>query len=106
MVVGLVSGLSLDNHLSCANIWSNSRPSLAAREAFSQDGFQREGFWQFGRTYYGLASLPSFWPLSSSPSYFSVAALYPALGPSVVRQLMQVAVIVPGQGGEFRSMVP
>ena len=26
-----------------------------------------QGFWEFGRTYYGWASLPSFWPLVDSP---------------------------------------
>ena len=31
-----------------------------------QDGFKHEGFWEVGRTYYGLASPPCFWPLSNS----------------------------------------
>ena len=26
-----------------------------------------QGFWEFGRTYCGLTSPPSFWPLSNSP---------------------------------------
>ena len=30
--------------------------------SLSQDGFQYEGFWEVGRTYYGLASPPSLTP--------------------------------------------
>lgn len=44
--------LCLASHLACSHIW----PVL---------GFflgQLEGFWEVGRTYYGLASLPSFSP--------------------------------------------
>ena len=44
MVIGLVSGLSLANH-------SDSGSFLVARASLSQDGFQREGFWEVGRTY-------------------------------------------------------
>ena len=40
MVIGLVSGLSLANHLACAHIWSDSRPYLVVRASLSQDGFQ------------------------------------------------------------------
>ena len=39
MVVGLVSGLSLANH-------SDSEPFLVVHTLFSQDGCQREGFWE------------------------------------------------------------
>ena len=60
MVMGLVSGLSLANH-------SDSGSFLVARASLSQDGFQREGFWEVVRTYYGLASPPSFQPLPNSP---------------------------------------
>ena len=52
MVMGLVSGLSLANH-------SDSGSSLVPCASLSQDGFQREGFWEVGRTY-GLASPLSF----------------------------------------------
>ena len=44
MVMGLVSGLSLANH-------SDSGSFMVARASLSQDGFQREGFWEVGRTY-------------------------------------------------------
>ena len=39
MVMGLVSGLSLANH-------SDSEPFLVVHTLFSQDGCQREGFWE------------------------------------------------------------
>ena len=48
----LVSGLSLANH-------SDSGSFLVTCASLSQDGFQREGFWEVGRTY-GLASPLSF----------------------------------------------
>ena len=43
-------------------------------------------------------------PPKSSLLFFR-AALYSLREPPVVSQLMQVAIIVPGQGGQFRSMV-
>ena len=52
MAMGLVSGVSLANH-------SDSGSFLVARTSLSQDGFQRGGFWEVGRTY-GLASPLSF----------------------------------------------
>ena len=48
MVMGLVSRSSLANH-------SDSGFFLVVHALFSQDGFQREGFWEVGRTY-GLVS--------------------------------------------------
>ena len=50
MVMGLVYGLSLANH-------TDSGSFLVARASLSQDGFQREGFCEVGRTY-ELASSP------------------------------------------------
>ena len=52
MVMGLVSRLSLANH-------SDSGSFLVAQASLSQDGFQREGFREVGRTY-GLASPLAF----------------------------------------------
>ena len=51
MVMGLVSGLSLANH-------SDSGSFLVASPSLSQDGFQGEGFWEFGRTYGPASPLP------------------------------------------------
>lgn len=62
MEVGLVARLSLANHPTPAHIWSDSGPFLDALASFIQDGFQHEGFWAIGNTYYGLASPPSFGP--------------------------------------------
>ena len=42
MVIGLVSGLSLANH-------SDSESFLVVHALFSQDGCQREGFWEVVR---------------------------------------------------------
>jgi len=39
MVMGFISGLSLANH-------SDSEFSLVVHALFSQDGCQREGFWE------------------------------------------------------------
>lgn len=84
MVMELVSGQS-----SClAHIWSDSGSLLVEGSSLSQDGFQPEGFWEVGRTYNGLASPPSFWPLLNSPSQFLVAAPYSLLGLPAMRQLM------------------
>ena len=52
MVMGLVSRLSLANH-------SDSGSFLVVHASLSQDGFQREGFWEVGRTH-GLTSPLSF----------------------------------------------
>jgi len=45
-----------------AHIYSDSASFLVVPASLSQDGFQHEGFWEIGRTYYGLASPPSFDP--------------------------------------------
>lgn len=57
---GQCSRLSLNSHLACLHIWPDSGPSLVdVHSSLSQDGFQCEGFWEAGGTYYGLApSLP------------------------------------------------
>ena len=76
MVMGLVSGLSLANHLARAHIWSNSGPFLA-HTSLSQVGFQCEGFWEVG-------------PSWISPVGFGGSLSVPCslLGPPVVRRRM------------------
>ena len=69
----------------------------------SQDGFQREGFWEVGRTY-GLKS-----PLSFDLSQIllvdgSLSGPRSLPEPPVVKQLMQMVTMVPGQGGQFQSV--
>ena len=66
MATGLVSRSSLDSHLPCALFGPIQAPP-GGTSSLSQDGFQREGFWEVGRTYFELASPPSFWPLPNSP---------------------------------------
>ena len=70
----------------------------------------REDFWEVGKMY-GLFP-PVGWhvPPPFSPSWillvsFPLAAPPALLGPPVVRQLRQV-IIMPGQGGWFRSTAP
>ena len=108
MEVGLVFRLSLANHLACAHIWFHSRPSLVAHAYLSEDGFQHKGFWEVGRTYYGLASAPSFWPSQILLVGFGGSLSVPCSlsGPPVVRQFMQVVIFMPGQGEWFWSTVP
>ena len=66
IVMGLVSGLSLDSHLAWP-IFGDSGSFPVVRASLSQDGFQRKGLWEVVRTYYGLASPPSFQPVLNSP---------------------------------------
>ena len=92
MVMGLVSGLSLANH-------SDSESFLVVHALFSQDGLQREGFWEV------VGHVVSPFDLSRTPPVgggsLSVPCSLP--GPPVVKQLMQMVTMVPGQGGQFQS---
>ena len=47
-------------------IWSALGFFLVVCTSLSQDRFQHECFWEVGRTSYGLASPPSYWPLPNS----------------------------------------
>ena len=90
MVIGLVSGLSLANH-------SDSESFLVVHTLFSQDGCQREGFWEV------VGHVVSPFDLSRTRP-FGGGLLVPCslLGPPVVKQLMQMVTMVPGQGGRFQ----
>ena len=86
MVMGLVSGLSLANH-------SDSESFLVVHTLFSQDGCQREGFWEV------VGHMVSCFDLSRTllvGGGFLVTCSLP--GPPVVKQL------TPGQGGWFHSV--
>ena len=99
MGIGLVSGLSLANCLArlvlglaqCSSLW----PSYfsAKMDSSTKDS---------GRLV--ISSLPVAPPKSSW--LFFRAALCSLLGPPAVRQLLQVVLVVLGQGWQFRSMVP
>ena len=90
MVMELVSGLSLANY-------SDSESFLVVHALFSQDGCQREGFWEVVRQV-------------GSPFDFSWTLLvgggllvpYSLPGPPVIKQIMQMVIVVPGQGGWFQ----
>ena len=56
MVMGLVSGLSLANH-------SDSESFLVVHALFSQDGCQREGFWEVVRLEFLLLTFPELFRL-------------------------------------------
>ena len=92
MVMGLVSALSLANH-------SDSESFLVVHALFSQDRCQREGFWQVVRHVVSPFDLSRTLPVGGG-------LLVPCslAGPPVVKQLMQMVTMVPGQGGRFQSV--
>ena len=90
--MGLVSGLSLANH-------SDSASFLVVPALFSQDGRQREGFWEV------VGQVVS--PFDLSRTLLIGAGLlvpYSLSGSPVIKQLMQIVIMVPGQGGQFQSV--
>ena len=92
MVMGLVSGLSLANH-------SDSESFLVVHTLFSQDGCQREGFWEVvGQV---VSRFDLSWTLLVGGGLLVPCSLP---GPPVIRQLMQMVTMVPGQGGWFQSV--
>ena len=89
MVMGLVSGLSLANH-------SDSGSFLVVHALFSQDGSQRGGFWEVVGHVVSPFDLSRTLPVGGG---LLVPCALP--GPPVVKQLMQMVAVVPGQGGQF-----
>ena len=91
MVMGLVSWLSLTNR-------SDSESFLVVHALFSQDGGQREGFWEV------VGQVVSPFDLSQTllvGGGLLVPWSFP--GPPVIKQLMQMVTMVPGQGGRLQS---
>ena len=92
MVMELVYGLSLANH-------SGSESFLVVQAFFSQDGCQREGFWEV------VGYVVSPFDLSQTLSVGGGLLVPCSLpGPPVVKQLMQIVTREPGQGGQFQSL--
>ena len=92
MVMGLVSGLSLTN-------LSDSESFLVVHALFSQDGCQRGGFWE------AVGHVVSPFDLSRTlPVGGGLLVLCSLAGPPVLKQLMQMVTMVPGQGGWFQSV--
>ena len=91
MVMRLASGLSLASH-------SDSESFLVVHALFSQDGCQREGFWEV------VGQVVSPFDLSQT-LLVGGGLLVPCSlpGPPVVKQLMQMVTMVPGQGGRFQT---
>ena len=92
MVMGLDSGWSLANH-------SNSESFLVAHTLLSQDGCYREGFWEVDGHMVSPLDLSQTLPVGGGllvPCSLS--------GSPVIKQLMQIVTMVPGQGGRFQSV--
>ena len=92
MVKGLVSGLSLASH-------SDSEPFLVLHALFRQDACQQEGFWEVVRHVVSPFDLSRTLPVGGD-----LLVLCSLPGPPVIKQLMQMATMVPGQGGRFQSV--
>ena len=89
MVMGLVSARSLANH-------SDSESFLVVHALFSQDGGQGEGFWEVVGHVVSPFDLSRTLPVGGG---LLVPCSLP--GPPVVKQLMQMVTLVPGQVGGF-----
>ena len=83
-MMGLVSGLSLANH-------SDSESFLVVHALCSQDGCQREGFWNVVRQVVSPFDLS--WTLLVDGGLLVPCSLP---GPPVIKQLMQTVIMVPG----------
>ena len=92
MVMGLLSGLSLANH-------SDSESFLVVHALFSQDGCQREGFWEVVGHVVFPFDLSRLLPVGGGLLVLSSLA-----GPPVVKQLIKMVTMVPGQRGQFQSV--
>ena len=92
MVMGLVSGWPLANY-------SNSECFLVAHASLSQDGCWREGFWEVDGHGVSLFNLSRTLPVGGG-----LLVLYSLSGSPVIKQLMQMVTMVPGQGGWFQSV--
>ena len=89
--MGLVSRLSLANH-------SDSESFLVVHALFSQDGCQREGFWEV------VGRVASPFDLSRT-LLVGGGLLVPCSlpGPPVIKQLMQMVTMVPASVGGFNQ---
>ena len=76
---------------------SDSESFLEVHALFSQDGCQREGIWEV------VGSVVSPFDLSQT-LLVDGGLLVPCSlpGPPVIKQLMQMVTMVPGQGGRFQ----
>ena len=92
MVMGLVSGLSIANPF-------DSESFLVVHALFSQDGCQQEGFWEVVGNV-----VPPFDLSQTLPVGGGLLVPYSLSGSPVIKQLMKMVTMVPGQGGRFQSV--
>ena len=78
------------------SFWLRVLPSGAL---FSQDGCQREGFWEV--VGHVVSPFDLSWTLPVGGSLLVLCSLP---GPPVVKQLLQMVTMVPGQGGRLQSL--
>ena len=88
-VMGLASGTSLARR-------SDSGSFLLVHALFSQDGSQRGGFWEVVGHVVSPFDLSHTLPVGGG---LLVPCSLP--GPPVIKQLMQMVTVVPGQGARF-----
>ena len=94
MVMGLVSMLSLANH-------SDSESFLVVCTLFNQYGCLREGFWEV--VGHVVSPFDLFRVLLVATGSLVLCSLP---GSPVIKQLMQMVIMVPGQGGWFQCASP
>ena len=92
MVMRLVSGLSLANH-------SDSESFLVVHALFSQDGCQRGGFWEVVGHVVSPFDLSQTLPVGGG---LLVPCSLPE--PPVIKQVMQMVTMMPGQSRRFQSV--
>ena len=92
MMMGFISGLSLANH-------SDSESFLVMHALFSQNGCQREGFWEVVRHVVSPLDISQTLPVGGG-----LLVSFSLPGPPVVKQLRQMVTMVPDQGGQFQSV--
>ena len=91
-VMRFVSGWSLASH-------SNSEYFLVAHSSLSQDGCWQEGFWEVDGHTVSPFDLSRTLPVGGG-----LLVPYSLSGSPVIKQLMQMVTMVPGQGGQFQSV--
>ena len=91
MMLELVSGLSLASH-------SDSESFLVVQALFSQDGCQREGFWEVAGRVVSPFDLSQTLPVGGG-----LLVPFSLPGPPVLKPHMQMVTMVPGQGGRCQS---
>ena len=92
MVMGFVFVLSLADR-------SDSESFLVVHASFSQDRCQLERLWDVAEHVVSPFDLSRTFPVGGG---LLVPCSLP--GPPVLKQLMQIVTVVPGQGGQFQSV--